>query len=200
MLIIDPNVAYVILVLAFVLEILALAAPGTGFLEFFAAGAIIAAGYALFQLTFNAWALFILIAGLVFFFVGLRLNNRWQQWLLLALSLLSFWAGSVLMFRNPQGGLAINLGLAGVISLLAGGFMWFIFTKGIEAIHMPVLHTTPNVLDLEGLAITEIGREGTVQVGGETWSAHSETPIPAYSRVLITARHGLILDVEEIKE
>ncbi|MCE1252279.1 MAG: hypothetical protein LWX83_01885 [Anaerolineae bacterium] len=196
----DPNVAYVILVVAFILEILALSAPGTGFLEFFAAGAMIAAGYVLFQLPINAWALIILVAGLTFFFIGLRQNQRRQQWLFLALSLFSFWGGSVLMFRSPSGGLAINLGLAGAVSVLAGGFMWFIFTKGIEAIHMPVLHTTPNVVGLEGMSLTRISQEGTVQAGGETWSARSSTPISAHSRVRVVARHGLTLDVEEIKD
>jgi membrane-bound serine protease (ClpP class) len=196
----DPNIAYVILVLAFVLEVLALAAPGTGFLEVFAAGMMLVAGYALFQLPFNAWALIVLLAGLLFFFMALRRETRWQQWLFLALSLLSLWAGSAFMLSAPHGGLAINPILAGIVSLLSGVFMWFVFVKGIEAVHLPVMHNVSAIIGMEGFAVTEIGREGSVQVGGETWSACSPVPVKKHSRVRVLARHGLILDIEEIKE
>lgn len=197
----DPNIAYVILVLAFILEVLALMAPGTGFLEVGALAMMAVAGYALLQLPINAWALVILIIGLFFFFVALRWKERWRQWLSLGLAVLAFWIGTVFMFRQPMGSeLAINPWLAGFVSLVGGFFMWFVFNKGIEASLIPTTHNISSVIGMEGTALTAIGREGSVQINGEAWSGRSRNLIPIHKRVRVLARNGLILEVEEIKE
>jgi membrane-bound ClpP family serine protease len=196
----DPNLAYVVLVLAFILGVLALAAPGTGVLELGAVGLMALAGYTLFQLPINAWSLAVLVVGLPLFFLALRPGPRWRQWVLLILALLFFWVGSVFMFRNPAGSsLAINPWLAGLISLVAGGFMWLAFTKSIQANRLPVKQAFSGLIGSEGEAVTEISREGTVRVGSETWSATSRILIPRHSRVRVLARKGLILEVEQME-
>ena len=52
----EPNVAYIVLVLALVLTILALFAPGTGFLEAAALAALIASGFSIANIPVNSWA------------------------------------------------------------------------------------------------------------------------------------------------
>jgi len=196
----DPNLAYVVLVLAFILGVLSLAAPGTGVLELGAVGLMALAGYTLFQLPVNAWALVFLLVGLPLFFFAVRPGGRLRQWILLVLAMLFFWVGSVFMFRSPAGStLAINPWLAGLISLAGGSFMWFVFKKSLQANQLPVKQAFSGVEGAEGEAITEIGREGSVRVGAETWSAHSGVPIPRHSRVRVVSRKGLILEVEQIE-
>ena len=195
----DPNLAYVVLVLAFILGVLALAAPGTGVLELGAVGLMAMAGYTLFQLPINSWALGVLVIGLPLFFFAVRPGPRWVQWILLVLAILVFAVGSVFMFRSPAGGgLAISPWLAGLVSLAASGFMWFVFRKSIQAQQMPVKQAFAGLEGKEGVAVTEIGREGTVLVGAENWSAHSEKPIARHKRVRVISRKGLMLEVEEI--
>ncbi|MFN2299632.1 MAG: NfeD family protein [Anaerolineales bacterium] len=46
-----------------------------------------------------------------------------------------------------------------------------------------------------GTAETEIHHTGSVLVASESWSARSDTPIPAGSDVRVTAREGLVLTV-----
>jgi membrane-bound serine protease (ClpP class) len=196
----DPNLAYVVLVLAFIFGVLALAAPGTGVLELGAVALMALAGYTLFQLPINSWALILLVAGLPLFFFAVRPTLRWVQWILLVLAILVFAVGSVFMFRSPAGsGLAINPWLAALISLASGVFMWFVFQKSLQANMIPVKQAFSGLEGMEGVAVTEISREGTVLVGSENWSAHSETQIPRHSRVRVISRKGLILEVEEIK-
>ena len=196
----DPNLAYVVLVLAFIIGVLALAAPGTGVLELGTVAMMALAGYTLFQLPINAWALAVLVVGLPFFFFAVRPAPRWRQWVLLILALAAFWVGSVFMFRNSAGGgLAINPWLAAITSLTAGGFMWFVFYKIIQANQMPVKQAFSGLEGSEGEAITEISREGSVRVGAEVWSARSRNPIARHSRVRVLSRKGLILEVEQIE-
>jgi len=197
----DPNLAYVVLVLAFVLGILALVAPGTGVIELGAVGLMVMAGYTLFQLPINAWALIVLVVGLPLFFFAVRPGPRVVQWALLALALAALWVGSVFIFRTPAGsGLAINPWLAGFTSLAAGGFMWLVFNKSIQASRIPVKQAFSGIEGAEGEAITDISREGSVRLGAETWSAHSSSLIPRYSRVRVLSRKGLILEVEQIEQ
>ena len=197
----DPNLAYVVLVLAFILGVLALVAPGTGILELGAVGLMAMAGYTLFQLPINAWALAVLVVGLPFFLFAVRPGSRLRQWIMLVLSLAVFWVGSVFIFRSASGGsLAINPWLAGLVSLAAGVFMWLGFNKSIQASQLPVKQAFSGVEGAEGEAITEIGREGSVRVGSETWSARSRAPIPPHTRVRVLSRKGLILEVEQIEE
>ncbi|MHB8114618.1 MAG: NfeD family protein, partial [Bellilinea sp.] len=56
-LLMDPNVAYVLLVLGIVLGVLALFAPGTGFLEIGALFALVLSGISAINMENNPWAL-----------------------------------------------------------------------------------------------------------------------------------------------
>ena len=57
----DPNVAYLILLGGILLGLMAIIAPGTGILEVGAFFCLALAGYAVYNLSFNWWALVILV-------------------------------------------------------------------------------------------------------------------------------------------
>ena len=76
-LLLDPNVAYVILVIGFVLGVLALFTPGTGFLEIGVLFAIVLAGYGSVLLHSGADAYIVVsvgsfVTGVVFTLLGIR--------------------------------------------------------------------------------------------------------------------------------
>ncbi|MCX8025764.1 MAG: hypothetical protein N3A60_11225, partial [Thermanaerothrix sp.] len=74
---IDPNVAYFLLVVGLVLGVLALFSPGTGILEIGALFALVLAGLGIARLSINAWALALLVVGVVPFLMALRFSRRW---------------------------------------------------------------------------------------------------------------------------
>lgn len=192
----DPNVAYVLLVLGFIFAILALFSPGTGVLE---AGALIIlalAGYSIYSLPVNPWALMVLALGVFPFLLALR---RSHQWIYLVLSLAALIVGSVFLFRTPGGGPAVNPGLAAFVSLLSGGFLWFVVRKGIEAIARRPDLSPDRVIGMIGEARTEIHQEGTVYVLGEEWTAQCDERIQAGEKVRVVGRNGLVLQVEPVK-
>jgi len=189
----DPNVAYVVLVAGFVLAVLALFTPGTGFLEVGALLAIFLAGYALFNLPFNLWALILLVVGVVPFVIAVR---KFKQWYWLIPAVLSIIVGSIFLFRLPSGAPAINPFLATLVSILATVFLWFVGRKSIDAMKARPSQDLSKLIGLLGEARTEIDPSGTIYVGGENWSARADKKIHIGAQVKVIKREGLVLFVE----
>jgi len=193
----DPNLAYFFLVGGFLLAILALFAPGTGFIEIGAFFALTLAGYAIAnpKLPINPWALILLLVGVFPFILALRKSRKW---IFLAVALLALIVGSVFLFKNPEGGPAVDPILATIVSLTAGGLIWLMINKGLEAISREPTHTLENIVGAIGTARTDIYKEGTVYIGAEEWSACSEEKIKAGEKVKVIRREGLLLIVEPL--
>ena len=198
-LLMDPNVAYLLLVLGFVLAILALFTPGTGILEVGALFAIVLAGLALFNQSLNWWALALILLSAVPFVIALRRGKRWD-WALLLGALLMLIVGSIFLVSAKEGSPTIHPVLAVVASLAAGGILWLIARRGMEALRMRPVQDLTRLLSMVGEARTDIDPDGTVYVNGEEWSARSRTPIAAGARVKVTRRNGLVLEVEPAEE
>lgn len=188
----DPNVAYVMLVGGFLLAILALFSPGTGLLELGALFMLALAGYGIVNLPINAWALVILVVGVLPFILALRRSRRWW-WLIPALAALV--VGSIFLFSTSNGSPAVNPWLAGLVSVLVVPFVWLIGRKSLEALSIPAASLN-TLVGMIGEARTEIFNEGSVYVNGEDWSARSKVRIPAGAKVRVLRRDGLVLEVE----
>ena len=121
---INPNIAYVALVIGFVLAIMALTAPGTGLLEALALVLLIFAGYEIINQPFNLWALILLVVGVVPFIFAVRRSGKWY---FLLVATLAFIVGSVFLFSadvwwQP----VVNPFLATIVSILVVGFFWIV--------------------------------------------------------------------------
>jgi len=194
----NPNFAYLFLVAGFFLAILAILAPGTGLLEIGALFSFIFAGWAIYNLQINYWALVILLLGVVPFVLAVR---RSGQYIYLLLAILALLLGSAFLFRGEAWWQpAVNPVLAAIVSLLTGGFLWIITRKTIEANLTHPSHDLQSLIGSIGEAKTDIHEQGSLQVAGELWSATSAASIPAGSRARIIGREGLILQVEIVSE
>ncbi len=190
----DPNLAYLLLLVGTLLGLLALVTPGTGGLEIGAFFSLLLAGYAITQLEFNLWALILLIVSLVPFIYAIRKPKREA---FLALSILGLVVGSAYLFIGEKWYIpGVNPFVALTASLMYAAFVWLAVRKSIQAIMTPPMHDLSALVGQVGEAKTRIFEEGSVQVAGELWSARSKTPIPAGKQVKVIARDGFILDVE----
>lgn len=194
-LLLDPNVAYLILVIGFVLGVLALFTPGTGILEIGALFAIFLAGYAVSKLPVNWWALILLVVGVFPFLIAIRKTKKWI-WMIPAL--VSIVVGTIFLFRTETGALAINPFFATFTSAVALLLLWVIGRKSIDAMKMGPAQDLKKLIGLIGEARTDIFHEGTVYVGGEEWSARSESTLPEGSLVEVISREGLVLIVTSV--
>jgi membrane-bound serine protease (ClpP class) len=93
----NPNVAYLLLVSGLLMAVMAVLAPGTGLLEIGAFFALLLAGYGIYNLPINYWALGLVILGMVAFVLAVRRPRRLA---FLVVSILSLVVGSVFLFQG----------------------------------------------------------------------------------------------------
>jgi len=73
---INPNIAYLLLVGGVMLGIMATLAPGTGVLEAGALVVLVLAGWQMYQLPVNWWALAMLVLGVFPFILAVRHSGK----------------------------------------------------------------------------------------------------------------------------
>lgn len=196
-LLLDPNVAYLILVGAALLTMMAVLNPGTGLLELFGLFMWLISAYIIFNMPINYWALGLMLLGVVLFLLSLRM---FKNLVYLGLSIAAVIVGSIFLFDQPGWQPAVNPVLAVVVSIFVAGFVWVVAQKALEADSMRPAHDLEALIGAIGEAETAIGDEGSVQVAGELWSAKSDQAIPEGSRVRVVGREGFFLKVEQVTE
>ncbi len=193
----DPNIAYLILVGAALLTMMAVLNPGTGILEIIALFLWLISGYIIFNIPINFWALGLMLLGVVLFLLSLR---KIKNLVYLGLSIAAVIVGSIFLFDQPGWQPAVNPVLAVVVSVFVAGFVWIVAQKALEADSMRPAHDLEALLGAIGEAETAISDEGSVQVAGELWSAKSEEKIPEGARVRVIGREGFFLKVERLAD
>lgn len=193
----EPNIAYLVLLAGVMLGFLALVTPGTGFFEITAVFCVLLAGYAAYNLTFNVWALLILGLSLIPFGYAIQKPRRE---IYLGLSILMLIIGSVFMFPTKEGFFAVNPFLAIFASSLTAGFLWIAVRKSIEAAQVRPSHDLAGLIGKIGEAKTAIHDDGSVHISGELWSARSEIFISAGSHVRAIRRDGFVIVVEKVEK
>jgi membrane-bound serine protease (ClpP class) len=191
----NPNVAYVLIVASAMLALAAIVVPGTGIPEIGLVFCLGMAVNAVYSLGINGWALLVVGLSVIPFVFALRVKTLRLP--LLALSILLLIGGSVFLFVDEKGWPAVNPLLAGIVSILCGGFIWFAVERVLAAQRLQPSNNPDALVGKIGEARTEIKAEGSVQVGGELWSARSEKPIASGSPVRVVQRDGFVLIVEK---
>jgi len=192
----NPNVAYLLLTAGLFFTILAMLSPGTGILEILGLIMLILAGYSIYNLPINWWALLVLFVGFVLFFLAIQ---RPKNFAYLAASIAALVIGSAFLFRSDDWWLpAVNPFLALAVSLFLGSFFWVATRKILEAKSARPTHDLKALIGEVGVAKSDIHDEGSVQVSGELWTASSIEPIAEGTQIRVVARDGFILVVEAV--
>ncbi len=186
-LLLNPDIAFVVLGFALLITIFALLAPGSGVLEVLALIFLIGVGYAVSNLPVNLWALFVLLAGIVTVIIAFRKTKKWY---FMAGPIALLIVGMVFLFWG------VNPLLAGFGAVGIAAFIWVIGHNISATFHQQPYSDLDRMVGKIGTANTDILKEGSVRVDGEGWSAVSDTLIPAGSSVRILQRNGLVLKVE----
>jgi membrane-bound serine protease (ClpP class) len=190
----NPNVAYLLLVVGTLLALLAIVTPGTGMLEVGALFCLVLAGYAVYNISFNWWALAILVISLVPFLYAIRQPKR-EAFLIVAIC--GMIIGSVFFFAQGETP-SVNPFLAIVVSASYAVFLWISIRKVIQTLQVRPTHDLTALIGLIGLAKTSILEDGSVQVAGELWSARSNKAVTAGSPVRVVGRDGFVLVIENM--
>lgn len=190
----NPNIAYILLVAGTFLALLAIVVPGTGLAEIGAFFCVVLAGYSIYHLSFNWWAMVLIVLSTIPFFIAIRKPRR-EAWLIL--SIIGIIIGSAFFFPDVKGQPSVNPLLAIVTSVLYAVFVWFSTRKVIQIAQTKPVQDLSTLVGQRGEAKTSIETDGSVQVAGELWSARSKEIIPMGSAVRVIGREGFILIVEK---
>lgn len=191
--IIDPNIAYVLLIIGFMLSVLALLTPGTGVVEIIGLFSMILAGYGIISTPSHYWAIIILIPFFPLIYVYRKFKK--DYYLIIAIALLNI--GSFMIFKSEDGGFAVSPFVAITVILLNAPILWVIVKKIIEAIDRSPDFDPENIIGNIGIARTNIFNDGTAYVAGEEWSARSEIKIGKGEEIKVVKKEGLVLWVEK---
>jgi len=191
--ILNPNVAYVLLALAFLITIFALVAPGTGVLEVLSLASLMLVGYSIANMAVNTWAIILLLVGVILVILSLKRTGKWY---FLAISITTLIVGMLFVYRSHNGRfLAVDPALAVIVSATMGAFIWIVGRNTYAAYKLAPARDPDRVVGMTGRAITDILNDGSVYVDGENWSATSDSMITKGSAVIVRERSGLVLKV-----
>lgn len=190
----EPNIAYLILLGGVLLGLMAIVTPGTGLFEVGAFFCLALAGYAVYKISFNWWAIVLLVLSIAPFIYSIQKPKRE---LYLGVSILLLVVGSVFLFAVDGWKPAVNPFVALVSSGLMAAFLWIVVRKTVQAASARPSHDLDALTGLLGEARSKIHNEGSVYVAGEMWSAKSDKAIPLGSSVRVVRREGFILVVEK---
>lgn len=192
-LLLNPNLAYLLMMVTILLALLALLTPGTGVLELGAVIALVMVGIQLFNLPINLWALGVILVGAGLYVVAIL---RRGDPVLLASGIVVIFIGAGLVYRGENSLLGASPWLILLVSVGEGSFLWVVTQKVLNAAVSPPVQDMNYLVGGHGETRTFVHEEGTVYAGGEEWSARSETPIPPQTTVLIVGRERFTLLVE----
>ena len=191
----NPNIAYLLMSLGFIGLLFELTHPGVwfpgvmGFISLilaFYSFQTLPTNYAGFALIFLAMGLFVAEA-LVTSFGFLALGG-----------MVCMVLGSIILVDSPFELMRISWSVIIPVVLSTTSVFVFLTTLALRAQRSKKEAGVISMIGVEGMADTEVNLEGKVIVMGEIWDAVAEQPIAKGARIRVWAMEGLKLKVESI--
>jgi membrane-bound serine protease (ClpP class) len=190
----NPNIAFLLLVVGLWSVVFAVSLPGTGLPEAAAAVCLALAALGLFRLPVNLAGLLLLGLALALFILEFQAQ---AHGMLLLAGGVAMALGALFLFRDDAPSPAqVSWVTIVAAPLVSTAFFGYLIRKGLAAQRAPAFQDLRRLIGASGVARTAIGREGTVYVAGEEWSATAAEPIPAGAAVTVVERRGLTLVVQ----
>ncbi|MFI5304255.1 MAG: nodulation protein NfeD [Nitrospiria bacterium] len=192
--IIDPNVAYVLMLLGVYGILFELYNPGLILPGIVGGICLILAFYSFQTLPINYAGLLLIILGVILFLTELTVPS---YGLLTMGGTISLLLGSLLLYRTGSSNLSVSWSM--ILSMTLATFLFFfaIIGKALVALKKPVLTGMESLINEKGFARTDLNPKGIVLIRGELWNAISEEPIQANEEVVVVNIEGLVLKVKK---
>jgi membrane-bound serine protease (ClpP class) len=197
---INPNIAYLLVVTGIMLLLWTFNNPKSNWPKLLMVVCFMAAAYEFVFLKENPWAFLVVALSPLPFSYAIRQKLPRSSLYLITVAMLSF--GSVSLFVDENNSPVIDYGLAGIVSVFCASFILI----GVERLRSAGSAILSNDLDsvvgLIGETRSEIESHsaGSVLIEGELWQARSKKPIPAGSTVRVVRQDGFVLTVKETEK
>ena len=199
----NPNIVFILLTIGVQAILIEISNPGGWVAGFIGVVCLSLATYGLGVLPVNWFGIIFLATSFVLFVLDIKAPTHGA---LTAAGVGSLIVGALVLFNSPSTPQfqRVSVPLVIVSSLITGGTFAVALAFAIRAQRVPVRTGAESMFGRVGLVKDEIPAfgSGSVQVGGELWSAVSAqgTPITPGSRVEILSVSGVRLKVQEIQK
>ncbi len=192
---INPNIAYILMILGFYGLLFEVTHPGIGFPGIAGVICLILALYAFHTLPTNYAGIALIILGIILFIAEVNVPSFG---LLTLGGVVSMTLGSLILFDSPYSFLRVSLSI--IIPLVAATAVITIFLIGavIRAHRRKSAVGKEGLVGEEGTCEVRIAPEGKVFVHGEIWDAVSEEVIEKGEKVLVQDIKKMKLKVKKI--
>lgn len=192
-LLINPNVAYLLLIIGLWSAVTAFLMPGTGLPEAIAALALVLSVTGLAQLPVNFIGAVLIALSFVLFVLELKIASHGA---LTVGGIISFALGSVFLVRPTESQPGVDLAVVGLTTAATVAFFVFAVSAAVKAHKLPAVSNLQNrLVGANGIVKESVSPVGTVQVKSELWTAVADEPLAAGEHVVVKKIEGLRLRV-----
>ena len=191
----DPGIAYILLLLGIYGLLYEFSNPGMLFPGVVGGICLLLALFALQLLPISYAGLALIILG-----IALMVSEAFlPSFGTLGLGgIIAFIIGSVMLIDTDIPGYGISWALIVPVAATTAIFCFVVAGMALRARNRPVVTGAEELLGAEGEMLDGIETEGWARVHSELWQVRSRIPLARGAKVRVTARHGLILEVEPI--
>jgi len=190
----DPNVAYFLMMIGFYGILFEIFRPGAIVPGVLGGICLILAFYAFQTIPINYAGLFLIILGVIFFLLELKVAS---YGLLSVAGVVSIVIGSIMLVNLP--GTWLSISWSSILTVVGVSIVFFlgVLSYAIKA-HLSAVKTgREGMVGETGVARTDIDGMGKVFVHGELWDARCETAVAAGERVVVVAVEGMSVKVKK---
>jgi len=196
--IINPKVAYLLIFTGVMLLLIMFNDTKYSVLKVGAMAFCLLAGIAeFFILDGNPWAFLIVVLSPLPYFIAMRQERLHSPLFLFTIFMLTI--GSAYLFVDENRRPLANLGLAGMVSIFGGLFIWLIIQRSQTAGKSQLIGDTLVGMTGEVWIAIEPFSIGSVRIEGELWQARSKEMLPAGTLVRVIRQEGVTLTVKKIE-
>jgi membrane-bound serine protease (ClpP class) len=190
---IDPNVAYVLMLLGTYGLLYELMSPGAILPGVVGSICLILAFYAFQTLPINYAGLLLILLAIVLFIAEIKITS---YGLLAVGGIIAMFLGSVMLMKSDLPYLRVSLKV--IVPSVLGTALFFFFVVGMAVRTFGAKPATgrEEMIGGRGVARSDLAPSGRVFVHGELWEARSDEPIRDGDAVEITGMDGLTLQVK----
>ncbi len=108
----------------------------------------------------------------------------------------AFVIGSIMLLDTDVPGFEVSPQLIGSVAAVTSALALLFITMAVRAWRRPAVSGSEGMIGISGIVLDWQEGTGHVQTHGEVWAATSAEPLKKGIEVRVTARNGLILEVE----
>jgi membrane-bound serine protease (ClpP class) len=190
----DPNVAYFLMMIGFYGILFEIYSPGAIFPGVVGGICLILAFYAFQTIPISYAGLFLILLGMLFFILELKVTS---YGLLGVAGATSIVIGSIMLIDLPSSWLSLSWQSIFVVAFLTIVFFVIVLSYALKAQLTKVKTGREGLIGERGTAESDLLPRGKVLVHGELWNGMGESPIRAGERVVVTAVDGMTVKVKK---